>query len=370
MKELKTELKTIDLSGNNAAERQQWDAFVENTFGGHLMQTCAWGDFKAAEGWMVHRLGVEQNGRLAAGAQVLFKALPLAGVSLAYIPKGPALDFHNRALAEQLLTAIHQLSRQKRAIFLKIEPNILHNAQSHRWLQNAGFRPGNIVNHPRATLLVDLSGGQEAVLRRMRKKTRKLIRRARREGVEITKGQAQDLSDFYRLYKFTAAKKGFAAHRQQFFENAWQAFAPTGRAALLLARYQQQIVAAKMIFTFGDRSMHFWGGTSDLGRQKFASYLIQWAAIQRAIERGCRYADLWGIPDEIGEMIANGEEIPKNRQGDLWGVYNFKRGFGADIEYYLGAYDYVYIRFPYWLITNFLYPVSERAALLLEKLNA
>jgi lipid II:glycine glycyltransferase (peptidoglycan interpeptide bridge formation enzyme) len=125
-----------------------------------------------------------------------------------------------------------------------------------------------------------------------------------------------------------------------------------------------------MVFAFDNRSMHFWGGTSDLGRQKFASYLIQWAAIQWAIKRGCRYADLWGVPDEIGEMTARGEEIPKNRQGDLWGVYNFKRGFGANIEYYLGAYDYVYIRFPYWLITRFLYPVSERAALLLEKLGS
>ena len=95
--------------------------------------------------------------------------------------------------------------------------------------------------------------------------------------------------------------------------------------------------------------MHLWGGTTNKGREINASYLIQWESIKWAITCGCKYCDLWGIPDEIGDMLKQGKEIPKDQQGDLWGVYNFKRGFGGEIEVYLGAYDYPYQPLLYWL---------------------
>jgi peptidoglycan pentaglycine glycine transferase (the first glycine) len=72
-----------------------------------------------------------------------------------------------------------------------------------------------------------------------------------------------------------------------------------------------------------------------------------WKAMCWAREQGCRTFDLWGIPDEVGELIARGESIPEGKRGGLWGVYYYKRAFRGRVVYYVGAYDYVYASLPY-----------------------
>ena len=193
------------------------------------------------------------------------------------------------------------------------------------------------------------------MLARMRRKTRQLIRQAGRAGVEVVEGNAADLPMFYQILADTAETKDFSVHNRLFYEQAWQTFAPLGWVKLLLAKYQGQVVAAKMLFMFGRRSLHFWGGTARAGREINASYLIQWEALHQAAAHGCQYADLWGIPDELADMLKTGQEIPQERQkGGLWGVYTFKRGFGGEVEAYLGAYDYAYMPWLYWLGINVL----------------
>jgi lipid II:glycine glycyltransferase (peptidoglycan interpeptide bridge formation enzyme) len=67
-----------------------------------------------------------------------------------------------------------------------------------------------------------------------------------------------------------------------------------------------------------------------------------WESIKWAKARGCTTYDVWGIPDEIGAHLYLGHPLPQNQTAGLWGVYRFKRGFGGDIVYYVGAYDFVY----------------------------
>jgi len=323
--------------------RDQWNAFVAQASSGHLMQSYEWGAFKAATGWRVHRVAVERDGGIVAGAQILLRPLPWLPLTVAYIPKGPIVDLEDGGAVAKLLSAIHQVAHNQRAIFLKIEPNLPDDGNVHNALERSGFRPSVHANQPRSTIVINLSGGEDAVLANMpRKKTRKLIRRAAREGVEIAEGGDQDIAAFYRILKSTAEIKSIPVHDKMFYEQAWKAFQNTDSVKLLLAKYQGEIVAGKMIFVFGDRSMHFWGGTSRAGRDVYASYLIQWEAIKWAIAHGCKHCDLWGIPDEIAEMLKKGQDVPKDRLGGLWGVYTFKRGFGGEIECYAGAYDYVY----------------------------
>jgi peptidoglycan pentaglycine glycine transferase (the first glycine) len=327
---------------SSKTERRRWNAFVTASSWGHLMQSWEWGDFKAALGWKVERIGIEHKGRIVAGAQTLFRSLPLLPLTVAYIPKGPIVDLNDEDTTVKLLSALHQTARSERAIFLKIEPHLPDDGNVHRILKRYGFRPSVHTNQPRSTIVINLSDGEDVVLANMRKKTRKLIRRAAREGVEIAEGEGRDIDDFYEMLKSTAEAKAFPIHRQAFYNQAWDAFRNTGAVKLLLAKCQGEVVAGKMMFVFGNRSMHLWGGTSLKGRDVYASYLLQWEAIKWAIARGCTHCDLWGIPDEVGELLKKGQDMPKDRRNGLWGVYMFKRGFGGEIQSYVGAYDYVY----------------------------
>jgi lipid II:glycine glycyltransferase (peptidoglycan interpeptide bridge formation enzyme) len=72
-------------------------------------------------------------------------------------------------------------------------------------------------------------------------------------------------------------------------------------------------------------------------REKMPNYLLQWAAMRWAKDKGCATYDLWGAPDELTETDS------------MWGVYKFKEGLGAAFAPHVGAHDFVISRFGYWL---------------------
>ncbi|RME79806.1 MAG: peptidoglycan bridge formation glycyltransferase FemA/FemB family protein [Chloroflexi bacterium] len=348
--------------------KQVWNELVQTHPHGHLMQLWQWGEFKLRMDWQVHRLGLRINGRLAGGAQVLFKQFPGLPLSIGYIPKGPLLPLDDPPAADVLLSAVHQTAHKHRAVFLKIEPHLPDEDRYHRFFQQRGFLPTHQTNQPRCTLLLNLSGGEAAIQAGLRKKTRKLIHRALKEGVEITEGSAADLNDFYRVISDTTRLKGIPAHHADFFFQAWNALAPDGHLHLFLARRNGEAVSGKLVAQFGDTSMHIWGGTSPAGREVFASYLLQWESIRWAIQQGLKYCDLWGIPDEIAGMNCHQLDAFKDRTDGLWGVYLFKRGFGGEIVCYTGAYDYPYLRPIYRLGTTLFQQnrIVDRASVWLE----
>ena len=76
----------------------QWDKTIAASQG-HLLQSWAWGQLKSQFGWTALRLHV--NG---AAAQILFRRLPL-GLTIAYIPKGPLVDWTNSQQVQAIFSA-------------------------------------------------------------------------------------------------------------------------------------------------------------------------------------------------------------------------------------------------------------------------
>jgi lipid II:glycine glycyltransferase (peptidoglycan interpeptide bridge formation enzyme) len=332
-------------------DSKSWNSFVAASSTGHLLQSWQWGQLKAAFGWQAIRVGVEDEGHLVAGAQVLFRALPsfLRHLSIAYVPKGPLLDFANQEISKALLSAIHRLTHQKRAILLKIEPELPDSPGTVRQLQARGFRPSPQTIQPRSTVHIDLRADLDEILARMKSKTRYNVRLAGRKGVVVREGTTDDLPTFYRLIEVTSKRDGFAAHSREYYETAYRLFVPPNQARLFLATYQDRVIAGLMAFAFGQQAWYMYGASSDKERNRMPNHLLQWEAIQWAKERGCLTYDLWGIPDKVGKGPEKYERTVTDRQGGLWGVYRFKQGFGGQIVHYVGAYDYVYMPALTWL---------------------
>jgi len=321
---------------------------------GHVLQSSQWGQLKERFGWQVARLAVEDRGQWLAGAQVLFR--PLGPRTIAYVPKGPIIDWADAEVTQTLLEALHRLCRQRRAILLKLEPDLADDRSAEtssssvetrsrrsptlaQRLTELGFRPSPQSIQPQCTILLDLAPDPEDILARMKSKTRYNIRLAARKGVTVREGTAEDLSGFYRLMQATGERDGFGIHSQAYYQTAHQLFVPQDLAKLFLATFEDKILAGIMAFAFGQRAWYMYGASSDEHRNLMPNYLTQWEAIKWAKERGCLTYDLWGIPDEEEEVLER--EFLKRSDG-LWGVYRFKRGFGGQVVHYLGAYDYVY----------------------------
>jgi peptidoglycan pentaglycine glycine transferase (the first glycine) len=332
-------------------DSETWNSFVAASPTGHLLQSWQWGQLKAAFGWQAVRVGVEDGGRLVAGAQVLFRSLPLSFpyLSIAYVPKGPILDYGNQEILEALLSAIHRLARQKRAILLRIEPEMRHSPAIVRQVQAYGFHPSQQTIQPRSTIHIDLRADLDEILARMKSKTRYNVRLAGRKGVLVRESTADDLPLFCRLIEMTGRRDGFAVHSREYYETAYRLFVPLGLARLFLAIYGDEVIAGLMAFAFGQRAWYMYGASSDRERHRMPSHLLQWEAIRWARERGCLTYDLWGIPDEVGREPEKYKRTVTDRQGGLWGVYRFKQGFGGQVVRYVGAYDFVYRPALAWL---------------------
>lgn len=323
-----------------------WDGFVRAAPNGHVLQTTAWAQLKSRFGWRVGYALVEDANRIQAGAQVLFRPLPLGLGCVAYVPKGPLLDWADDTLVGALLDALHHLCRRQRAIFLKIEPDEEEHPALAQRLPAWGFRPSPQTIQPRRTILIDLTPAADDILAQMKSKTRYNIRLAERKEVKVREGTEHDLDAFYRLMRITAERDRFVVHSRAYYETAYQLFVPQGIGRLLLAEYGGELIAGVMVFAWGDKAWYMYGASSDIHRDRMPNYLLQWQAMLWAKSQGCRTYDLWGIPDEDEETL---EAHFLDRRDGLWGVYRFKRGFGGRVLRYVGAWDQVYRPVLYWL---------------------
>lgn len=309
---------------------------------GHLLQSWAWGELKGRFGWSAVRVDVPGGDAVA---QILFRRLPL-GLTLAYIPKGPVVDWTNSEQCRTLFATIHAEAKKRRAILLKIEPNLgslNYSLDPDRvgaatdFLNSASFSSADTIQ-PRTSLMIDLGGDEAAILAAMKQKTRYNIRLAEKKGGTVRQGRAEDVTTFYQLAQTTAARDGFGIHSLDYYRTAYDLFAPNS-CALLIAEFEGQPLAALMTFSFGREAYYFYGSSSNEHRNLMAPYLLQWEAIRWAKNQGCTCYDLWGIPDADPATL---EAQFEQRHDGLWGVYRFKRGFGGQWIQSLGAFDYIY----------------------------
>jgi lipid II:glycine glycyltransferase (peptidoglycan interpeptide bridge formation enzyme) len=99
--------------------------------------------------------------------------------------------------------------------------------------------------------------------------------------------------------------------------------------------------------------------------------MLVWEAMKWAKAHGCLTYDMWGIPDEICEGNEESQAFEDHREDGLWGVYQFKRGFGRNIVTYIGAYDQVFYPRLYTLFHSRLFTGKgwERIATVLDSWN-
>ena len=336
----------------NTEQREQWNRFVAKGDAFSLMQGWEWGEFKEKLGWSAYRIAVEEGANIIAAAQVLVNPLPGKIGSVAYIPRGPLVDWKDEEAVRCLLEEIHRVARKAHAVFLKIEPPIRKSIEFDEQMRQLSFRLSSKTNQPRNTIIIDIQPEDEVLLQQMRQKTRQYIRRAEREGITIRIGNREDLPAYVELLRKTSQREHFAARSREYYEQEFDLLNRAGQCDLLLACLGDQILAARTISTFGNHAAEFHAGSAPGSDHLHPNYLLVWEAIKIAKTKGCTTYDLWGIPDEIEGNTVQDESSYLNRKDGLWGVYRFKSGFSRNVVSYAGAYDYVYSSLPYALIAS------------------
>jgi len=333
-------------------DAQAWDRALLSLPNPHILQGWAWGEFKSRYGWSATRLLFQEEGQTVAAASVLERKLPRLPVSILYVPKGPAFAWTDADGAGRLLAELESLAHRRRALFVKIDPDVYYPEDAPAFssrpacaphtagiLSARGWRLSDEQIQFRNTLLLDLRLPEEELLSAMKQKTRYNVRLALRRGVTVREGTAADLDLFYRLYVETAQRDGFLIRPRGYYASAWGEFLEKGLAHLLLGEVEGEPVAGLILFTFGPTAWYMYGASSDRQRQHMPNQLLQWEAMRWARAAGCTVYDLWGAPNRMDES------------DPMWGVVQFKLGLGGHLARGVGAWDFPRNRLVYQLYT-------------------
>jgi len=322
-------------------DREQWNSFLISQPRGHLLQSYEWGELNKYLGGRIYRLGALENGRMV-GAILLTVApvpvpVPIPGFhpNWLYCSRGPTVERFDSPALPALIEHVQPIARREHAIVLRLEPNIADDdPDMDKWIaayRALGFQTNPISVHGRRSWVLDIRPSAEQLLANFKMTWRQNVRTAERKGVTIRKAESEaDFDAYYDLLKVTSERDAFFIHSKDYHKEILRQFASKGDAILYLAEHEGEALAAKMLIRFGDWCWDMFGATSNNKRNLKAAYLLQYRCISWAQEQGCSYFDFRTIP----EVLEPGEE--------MWGVYEYKKGFGGFSRLNIPTQEYVY----------------------------
>jgi len=353
---------SFELLNPEALDYHKWDDLIAGLPHAHVLQTAEWGQIKSQFGWQ--RLPVvwkDSQGSIRAAAMLLSRSVtvPLLSrlLSFLYVPKGPLLDWSNSILRLQVLRDLEMIARNRRAVFIKIDPDLqLGTGESALQdslgdntgyevvsdLENMGWRYSHEQIQFKNTVQIDLSLDQDQLLARMKPKTRYNLRLAGRKGVKIRKGDVHDIPLLYQLYLETSVRDNFVVRKQAYYQEVWSKFLASNLADVFVAEVEGKAIAGVILFRFAGKAWFLFGMSGSEDREKMPNYLLQWESILNLKANGCKIYDLWGAPDEFIET------------DPLWGVYRFKEGLGGVTVRHIGAWDLPLSNSKYYLYSRIL----------------
>jgi len=303
-----------------------WDDAAARSPWGHVLQSSAWARIREAQGW---RSEFVRIGEPLPVALVLWRDV-VAGQRIAYVPRGPIVPPNDAAGLRIALERLAEIARERRAIFLKVDPELPAELASDA-LHATGFARAQDIQPVLATLEIDLAPDEETLLAGLEKDTRYSVRQAPKRGVSVrTVTDAPSLRAFYDLYATTGERAGFITRTWEYYRLVWGTLVEDGLATVRLAYVDDAPVAGAMTWRCGERVVYQTGATNDAGRRTSAAYALVWECMIGAKREGAKRFDLGGVPVD-----------PERKDDPMYGPYLFKRGFGGAIRRWVGAHDAV-----------------------------
>lgn len=318
------------------SERCEWEQLLEPWY--HettFLQAWSWGELHEQLGFKVMRFCYRASDDCVGLCQaILFTAK--RGCFL-LVPHGPLLNWRQSALVTDVFEHLKKVARHHNAVFLRVSPYLADSNSNRAIFHEHGFRSAPIHVHPEIMWTLDLTPTPDVLLKAMRKGTRYSILKAMREGVTVI--QSTDpgtVVDFYPLFRETVARHPtFVPFTEGYIKQEMAAFTKHDEAVLFLGRYKTEVLAGALVIYHGDSAFYHQGASSQRFSKIPVAYAVQWAAIQKAKKRGCRFYNFWGIADD--------------GPGHPWsGITFFKQGFGGFETRLLPAQDAVLSPY-YWL---------------------
>lgn len=270
---------------------EAWDAFVFAAPDGTIAHRWAWLQIVSETyGHKVLPLAAVRGGSLAGVLPLVEMRSRLFGrhlVSMPFLDTGGLCTAGDQAVDAALAAAAIRLAEGNGA---------------HLELRHSTDRAVPLVpSRHKVTMVVDLTGGAEALWKRIYGNRRTGVRKARGAGVTASVHGSEALADFYRVLAANLRDLGSPVHRRDFYRRLMDAFGADAR--IVLARYDGRAIGAAMILHHGDRAVMPWMGALRSFYPRAPSQLVYWQALCHGIDRGCRVLDLGRSSPDSGTYL-------------------------------------------------------------------
>lgn len=327
---------------------QEYTEFLESHERCNFQQSLEWGKVKS--NWIREVvLAEDENKKIIGSICILIRKIPIFG-NMMYSSRGPVCDIHDKAVLEQLTEGVREIAKKYNAFVFRMEPDIKKDDKEFRKIvEEIGYKVKDDAKdfkdeiQPRFVFRLDIKDKTEdEILSNCHQKTRYNIRLATKKGVVIKEGTREDLKDFHKIMIETGSRDGFIIRPLEYFEKMYDELAPK-HMKLLMAYHEDKPISGIIPIMYGNKTWYLYGASSNEHRNLMPNYLLQWEMIKQAIQNKCDVYDFRGVSGVVDETHPQ------------YGLYRFKKGFGAEFTEFIGE---VYL--PFKPLTNRLYKFSEK----------
>jgi lipid II:glycine glycyltransferase (peptidoglycan interpeptide bridge formation enzyme) len=292
----------------------------------HPMQSLEWGIFREKTGIKI----IKTN-----SFQLTIHKIPHTKWTIGYLPKG---DLPNKQSIEQL----KKIGKEEKCIFIQLEPKVELIPNTKYQILNTSLVPAAHPLFTRFNFELDLTKSEEELLKNMHPKTRYNNRIAEKHEVKIIEDNSEKaFLEYLKLTKETTQRQGFFAHTQSYHRIMWETLKMANgkwqmadsdklTAHLFLAKYNNHVLTAWILFVYKDTLYYPYGASSSEHREVMASNLMMWEAIKYGKKLGLKKFDMWGA---LGQN--------PNQKDPWYGFHRFKQGYGPRLVEYIGSFDLV-----------------------------
>lgn len=228
-------------------------------------QTKEWASLKKENGWKSYYVSLDDNGKSQGCALLLAKEIPIIKKYIFYSPRGFLINYKNKKLLKEFTQKIKVFIKERKGIFIKIDPYVAYKEHDNDGkLKENGFDNSicyqNLVDlgykhfgfnlmqdtlQPRWMHVIDTKNKTlDEVLNQMESKTRQILRKNEKSGIEVREINKNELPLFKEIMQHTSDRREFVDRPLKYYENMWKYLHESGILKIMIAeidfnKYQQ-----------------------------------------------------------------------------------------------------------------------------------
>lgn len=403
-------------------ESNEYEEYISKNKYTTFYQKEYWGKLKKDGGWNYKLVGMKKNNKIVGATLLLFKNLPL-GLKIFYSPRGFLIDYNDEELLKEFVLEIKEYVKKENGFILKIDPYVeyktrdidgniveggVDNSKVVENLKKLGFKHYGFNKdiskelQPRWMYVLDLKGKTEdEIFSNFSKHYRKTIRRTEKQGLVVEKISKDKLMDYKKIMEHTSSRRDFIDRPYSYYENMYDKIGENliinvcyldtnlginkfkdeikkieeyqdikdyhlkdiedyKKKIELYKSYQKKYgdkipLAGTMSIVCGKEYLNLFGGAYEEFMHYDAQYLIKWHTMKEALNLGCEIYNFYGISGNF-----------EKENNDMYGVYEFKRGFGGRVVELIGEFDLI-ISKPKYCLYNFMFKTYKTVKKIIKK---